>query len=201
MAQTGPSSAKGHSKTAQDEEQDDDDDDGFGLTLPQSKRDLFHATPSSRPGPSIPNLRDLQQAREPAAEDTLASRKQVSKDLRADRKAEQAVRKSDLDEVAPRAEPGAHEGQLEKRRELTTSNRAFASVKTDPADFELLEADVMGREEGLGELKRLKEIEERKRSGRGFGPSMRLSLYTKYGSGAGPKWPTPIFSSGSFKEM
>jgi hypothetical protein len=63
MAQTGPSSAKGHSKTAQDEEQDDDDDDdGFGPTLPQSERDLFHTTPSSRPNPSIPNLWDLQQS-------------------------------------------------------------------------------------------------------------------------------------------
>jgi hypothetical protein len=69
MAQTGPSSAKGHSKTAQDEEQDDNGDDGFGLTLAQFERDFFHATPSSRPNPSIPNLWDLQQARELAAEE------------------------------------------------------------------------------------------------------------------------------------
>lgn len=59
----------------------------------------------------------------------------------------------------------------------------------------------MDREEGLGELKRLKEIEKRKRSGRGFGPSKRLSLHTKYGSGAGPKWSTPMFSSRSFRKI
>jgi hypothetical protein len=148
MAQTGPSSVKGHSKTAQDEEEDDgDDDDEFSPTSPQSERDLFHVAPSNRPGPSIPNLWDLQQARKLAAEEALASRKQVSKDFRADRKAEQVVRKFDLDEVAPLSEPGTHEGQLEKRRELTASNHAFASAKTDPADFELPEADVMVREE------------------------------------------------------
>jgi hypothetical protein len=164
--QTGPSRAEEHNNTGQNEEEGDNDDDEFGPTLPQSDRDLSGAMSSSRLGPSIPKLHDLQHARELAAEDALASRKQASKDLRADRKSEQAVRKSHLDEIVPRAEPGTRERQLEKRRELAASNRAFASAKTDPADVELPEADVMGGEGGVSELKRLKEMEERKRSER-----------------------------------
>lgn len=159
LAQTGRSSVE-------DEDQDENEDDEFGPTLPQPNRDMSGATSLNKHGPSIPNLHDLQHAREIAAEDAISSRKQASEDLRADRKSEQAIRKSHLDEIAPRAEPGTRERQLEKRRELATSNRAFASAKTDPADVELPEAELMGGEESLSDLKRLKEMEERKRSER-----------------------------------
>ena len=166
VRQAGRGSNTEATATGQDEEQDDNDDDNFGPTLPHSDLDISGAKSSIRAGPSIPKFDDLQHARELAAEDALASRRQVSTDLRADRKSEQAVRMSHLDEVVPRAEPGTRERQLEKRRELATSNRAFASAKTDPTDVELPEADVMGGEGGLSELKRLKETEERKRSER-----------------------------------
>ena len=166
VAQTGRSSPVGHIDTGEDEERDGNDDDEFGPTLPQSSHELSQKTASSKPGPSIPKLQDLQHASESAAEDTLSSRRQASKDLHADRKTERAVRNSHLDEIVPRAEPGTRERQLEKRRELAASNRVFASAKTDPTDVDLPEADVMGGEEGLGELKRLKEMEERKRSER-----------------------------------
>jgi hypothetical protein len=166
VVQPGRISIEEHNNTSQDEERDDNDDDDFGPTLPQSSHDVSSTASLSKPGPSIPKLHDLQHARELAAEDALSSRKQASKDLRADRKSEQDVRKTHLDELAPRAEPGTRERQLEKRSELAASNRAFASAKTDPTDVELPEADVMGGEEGPGELKRLKEMEERKRSER-----------------------------------
>jgi hypothetical protein len=161
--QTGRSRAGEAPYADQNEEPDDDE---FGPTLPQPSHELSKTTNSSKPGPSIPKLQDLQHARELAAEDALSSRRQASKDLQADRKAEKAVRKSHLDEIAPQAEPSTRERQLEKRRELAASNRAFASAKTDPTDVELPDADVIGGEDGLGELKRLKEIEERKRSER-----------------------------------
>jgi hypothetical protein len=164
-AQTGRSRA-GEPPYADQNEEPDDNDDEFGPTLPQPSHELSKATNSSRPGPSIPKLQDLQHAHELAAEDALSSRRQASKDLQADRKAEKAVRKSHLDEIAPPAEPGTRERQLEKRRELAASNRAFASAKTDPADVELPDADVIGGEDSMSELKRLKEIEERKRSER-----------------------------------
>jgi hypothetical protein len=154
----------GEPRYAGQNEEPDDNDDEFGPTLPQ--HELSKTTNWSKPGPSIPKLQDLQHARELAAEDALSSRRQASKDLQADRKAEKAVRKSHLDEIAPPAEPGSRERQLEKRRELAASNRAFASAKTDPADVELPDADVIGGEDSLSELKRLKEIEERKRSER-----------------------------------
>jgi hypothetical protein len=162
-AQTGRSRA-GEPRYAGQNEEPDDNDDEFGPTLPQ--HELSKTTNSSKPGPSIPKLQDLQHARELAAEDALSSRRQASKDLQADRKAEKAVRKSHLDEIAPPAEPGTRERQLEKRRELAASNRAFASAKTDSTDVELPDADVIGGEDSLSELKRLKEIEERKRSER-----------------------------------
>jgi hypothetical protein len=164
-AQTGRSGAGEPHYAGQNEEPDDNDNE-FGPALPQPSHELSITTNSSNPGPSIPKLQDLQHARELAAEDALSSRREASKDLRADRKAEQAVRKSHLDEIAPPAEPGTRERQLEKRRELAASNRAFASAKTDPTDVELPDSDVIGGEDSLSELKRLKEIEERKRSER-----------------------------------
>jgi hypothetical protein len=163
-AQTGRSRAREPPYAGQNE--DPDDDNEFGPTLPQPSHELSKMTNSSKPGPSIPKLQDLQHVRELAAEDALSSRRQASKDLQADRKAEKAVRKSHLDEIAPPAEPGTRERQLEKRRELAASNRAFTSAKTDPTDVELPDADVIGGEDSLNELKRLKEIEERKRSER-----------------------------------
>jgi hypothetical protein len=165
--QAGRSGAGELPYASQNEEPDGDHDDEFGPTLPQPSHERsMTTTDSSKPGPSIPKLQDLQHARELAAEDALSSRRQASKDLRADRKAEQAVRKSHLDEIAPSAEPGTRERQLEKRRELAASNRAFASAKTDPTDVELPDADVIGGEDSLSELKRLKTEEERKRSER-----------------------------------
>jgi hypothetical protein len=150
----------------QNEEQEDIDDEEFGPTLPRSAFNHHRAKSSTRSGPSIPNFDDLRHARELAVEDAVASREHALRDHRADRKSEQSIRRSHLDEIAPRAEPGTRERQLEKRRELAASNRAFASTKTDPTDVELPEADVMGDEQSLGELKRLKEMEERKRTER-----------------------------------
>jgi hypothetical protein len=106
---------KGTARQAQDEEQGDDDDDGFGPTLLQSERNLFHTTPSSRLSPSIPNLRDLQQARELEAEDALASRKQVSKKTFVPIEMPSKLSESLVSTKLPHAEPGTHEGQLEKR--------------------------------------------------------------------------------------
>jgi hypothetical protein len=151
---------------APDDNDNDDEEEEFGPALPQPSHEPSIITHSSKPGPAIPKLQDLQHARELAAEDALSSRRQAAKDLWADRKAEQAIRKSHLDEIAPSAEPGTRERQLEKRRELAASNRAFASAKTDSTDVELPDTDVIGGEDSLSELKRLKEIQERKRSER-----------------------------------
>ena len=164
--QIGRSGTGEHYDRGQDDGLGENEDDDFGPTLPQSNQDLSRTAASSKQGPSIPRLKDLEGARELAKEDALSSSKQTSNYLRAERKSEKAVRNSHLEEIAPRAEPGTRDRQLEKRRELAASNRAFASAKTDPTDVELPEADVMGGEESLVELKRLKETEERKRSER-----------------------------------
>ena len=73
---------------------------------------------------------------------------------------------SALDSLAPRPAPGTREAQLEKKREANFSNRAFASSAHDAGDVEVKEADAMGDEDSLGELKRMKGQQERKKNER-----------------------------------
>lgn len=74
--------------------------------------------------------------------------------------------KARLDELAPRAEAGTRERQLEKKQEIADSNRAFAASKDAGGDVELRDADVMGDEDSLGEVKRMKKENERRKNER-----------------------------------
>ena len=116
-------------------------------------------------GPTIPKMADLLLRHELNAEDAASVRRQNSKARQLDRKAEHTLQKARLDELAPKAEAGTRERQLEKRREIASSNRTFAASK-DAGDVEIPEADVMGGGDELAELKRLKEAESRKKSER-----------------------------------
>lgn len=68
------------------------------------------------------------------------------------------------DEIAPRAEPGTRERQLEKRREAAAANRAFADARGASPEA-APEAELMG-DSDLGTLKREKEREQRKKNER-----------------------------------
>lgn len=55
---------------------------------------------------------------------------------------------------------------MEKKRELADSNRAFSALKDAGGDVDLRDADVMGDEDSLGEVKRMKRENERRKNER-----------------------------------
>ena len=69
------------------------------------------------------------------------------------------------DEVAPRAEAGTRERQLEKRREVAASNRAFADARGGSPEA-ARDEDLMGGDNDLAALRREKEKDQRKKNER-----------------------------------
>jgi len=116
-------------------DEDGDDDDGYGPALPVAAQSKF--------GPVIPRLQDLQDRQE-ALKDDMEAR---VKDLRYERKQDRQLQKERLEELAPRAEPGSRERQLEKKREALAANRAFRDAKEGAAVEEVEERDLMGGDE------------------------------------------------------
>lgn len=130
------------------EDSDDSDDDGYGPALPDNAR---------RSGPAIPGLQDLQHRQELDDEDRAVHRASLRHERKDDRK-QQSQR---LDELAPRAEPGTRERQLEKKREVAASNRTFAESKDGGAE-EVAEGDLMGDDGVDGYKRKMKERERAK---------------------------------------
>ena len=106
-----------------------DDDDGYGPTLPRSG--VKSAT--------RPNRQDLDY-RDELADD---ARRAAALDSRHERKLERKLQKDRLDELAPRAEPGTKERQMEKKREKADANRSFREARSPGAE-EVGERDLMG---------------------------------------------------------
>lgn len=154
------------------EAEDDDDDDGYGPAPPQYTSDSQHISvhnaSKNRPsaGASIPTLSDLRDRDEDSRLTSSLARTSEYTTLQAQRQLDRKEQKTRLDELAPRAEPGTRERQLEKKRELAESNRAFSAAKDAGGDVELRDAEVMGDEDSLGELKRMKRENERKKNER-----------------------------------
>lgn len=87
--------------------------------------------------------------------------------LRHQRKADRQLQTERLDEIAPRAEAGTHERQMEKKREKADSNRSFAAAKLGGDGMpDVPDSDLMGEEGGLEGYKRQKMEAERKKSER-----------------------------------
>ena len=86
--------------------------------------------------------------------------------LRHERRVHNALEKEKLDELAPRAEPGTKERQREKKRELASSNRAFAAMKEGGDVADVTEEDLMGGDEGVQNYKKQKKETERKKNER-----------------------------------
>jgi len=144
-----------------------EDDDDFGPAIPNdlvaSKR--LDGSAGGRQGPSIPNMDELRARREQDQEDAESAKERYINGVRQGRRLDRKVQKERLDEIVPRAEAGTRERQLEKKREKADSNRTFAASK-DGNDLELREADVMGDEDSLGQLKRMQKEQERKKNDR-----------------------------------
>ena len=93
------------------------------------------------------------------------ARERRSEEIQNERKVERKVQKERLEELVPRAEGGTRERQLEKKKEVAASNRAFATSKDDAGDVEVRESDLMG-EDSLAELKRMKKEQDRRKTDR-----------------------------------
>ena len=145
-----------------------DDEDEYGPSLPESFRLGGTGSSISRtgPGPTIPSASDVLAQREQAAEDATLTRQHAQQDLRHERRLDRKTQLSRLEELAPRATPGTKEAQLEKKRDAATANSSFAASAHETGDVDLRDADVMGDEDSLSDLKRMKQAQERKRSER-----------------------------------
>jgi hypothetical protein len=133
-----------------------------GGSLPGTLSERFAA----KNGPLQPKLQDLQVRRELAAEDAAEAHRVGFESVRDERRADRRIQKERLDDIAPRAEAGTRERQLEKKREKADSHRAFAASAHDNADVEVKDSDLMGDGGGIDDMKRMKRVEERKRSER-----------------------------------
>jgi hypothetical protein len=75
------------------------------------------------------------------------------------------LQKERLDEIVPRAQAGTRERQLEKKKEKAESNQAFSATK-DGGEMDLRDADVMGDEDSLSDMKKMKTENERRKNER-----------------------------------
>ncbi|KAJ5326705.1 hypothetical protein MYU51_001825 [Penicillium brevicompactum] len=143
------------------DDDDDDEDDEYGPTLPQpgSARVGFM-------GPTIPRMQDLELKRETAIEDAIASRGESRDQYRAELRSHKAATRHLEDEIAPRAEAGTRERQLEKRREVASSNRAFADSRRGDSPDGARDEDLMGGDNEFSALKKEKEKDQRKKNER-----------------------------------
>lgn len=143
-------STRPHAPAKGDDADEEDDDDDFGPALPVQ-----------RSGPSVPSFQDLQHRQDLTEEERLAR----IADLRNDRKLDRNTQKERLEELAPRADPGSRERQMEKKRETTASNRSFAEAKDSDA-VEVPESELMGGGDGLSDFKAQQKTRERAKNER-----------------------------------
>lgn len=143
--------ARSPSGPPEDEQRSDDDD--YGPTLPP-------AASGRRAGVGIPSAQDLAYRDELAQEDRLADREA----LRDARKADRALQKERLDDIAPKADAGTRERKLEKRQMVNDKMREFRekSPGMEAGD----EKELMGGGDSVAEYKRMKEQEQRRKTER-----------------------------------
>lgn len=144
---------------------DTEDEDDYIPPLPPSLQPpaatITSSRASTKPGPSIPTLDDLTLRQELL---TSASHSRHSS-LRLSRQADRLLQKEQLDELAPKADPGSRERKLEKRAEKTDVMRQFASARD--------EMEEVGEKELLGgggddaeEYRRMLDRQQRKKTER-----------------------------------
>lgn len=102
---------------------------------------------------------------ESAIEDAIAARGESRDQYRAEIRSHKSEMRYLQDEIAPRAEAGTRERQLEKRREVASSNRAFADARGASPEA-ARDEDLMGGGNEFSALKREKEKDQRKKNDR-----------------------------------
>ena len=103
--------------------------------------------------------------RESAIENAIAARGESRDQYRAEIRSHKSTMRQIEDEIAPRAEPGTRERQLEKRREVASSNRAFADARGGSPEA-APDEDLMGAGDEFSALKKEKEKDQRKKNDR-----------------------------------
>ena len=156
------------STSLQTHDKADSNEDDFGPALPKSHRPLVSDSfaRTKGPGPTIPTRSDVLAQREQVSEDAALAKDHHREDLRQERRLDRKTQLSRLEEIAPRAEAGTRERQLEKKREANASNRSFAASAHDAGDVDLPDADVLGGNDGIDDLERIKQQQERKKNER-----------------------------------
>lgn len=144
-----PEQDLGKAEAEHNADEEDEDDDGYGPALP-----------SKHLGPSIPSLDELQHRRELVDEDRSA---QIA-DLRYERKQDRSLQKERLEEMAPRADPGSRERQMEKKRDTAAVNREFKDAK-DGGDMDVGENELMG-DDGIDGYKAKLKADQKKKNER-----------------------------------
>lgn len=146
---------------------DEEDDDGYGPSLPQSAIQLSMIpadTSRARLGPTIPNMQDLQSRNEDDRQAAQTAWSTQRENEHYERKQERKFQRERLEDLVPRAAAGTRERQIEKKKDLAASNRAFAASK-DADAAEVQDSDLMG-EDTMSELKKLKKEQERRKTER-----------------------------------
>lgn len=131
------------------QEQDEWEDDDIGPA----------PAPQQAARAAVPTRGDLTLRDEAITEAQAGARS----DLAAARKADRKVQKERLDDLVPRAEAGTRERQLEKKREVAASNKAFGGAKEGGDYQEVGDGELMGGDAGVKEMK---QREERKKNER-----------------------------------
>lgn len=123
----------------------------------------------SKHGPSMPSFQDLDMERETDLLIREASNAERQRNLATERSLHNAHMQSVIDEVAPRAEPGTRERQLEKKRETADANRAFAESRQGGSPGAEADDETLMGEGGGNDYQRLvqqRETQETKKSER-----------------------------------
>ncbi|KAL9054340.1 MAG: hypothetical protein Q9162_004214 [Coniocarpon cinnabarinum] len=114
------------------------------------------------PKPAPKTFADLADDDEARVEAQQAHRNSI----RAARTLDRKQQKERLDDLAPKAEPGTRERQLEKKREASDAAAAYRAGREGGGMEEVGERDLMGNEGGLEEVKRARMQEQRKKTER-----------------------------------
>ncbi|KAL8370512.1 hypothetical protein RB595_000742 [Gaeumannomyces hyphopodioides] len=152
--------------SSDDDDGSGDDDDDFGPPPPPpggaapARRRVWPAS-STRQGPGIPTMQDLEERR--AGEDEARQAERRAGALA--RRAERAEQKERLDELAPRADAGTRERRLEKRRELNEKLRGFREGSAGAAD-DVGDGELMGGGDGADDYRRALASQQRKKTDR-----------------------------------
>ena len=144
--------------SSDDEEKPESDENDFGPARP---RDLASR---SQAGPTVPRLDDIALRDEEISEDRSREGLNYRDDIRFERKQDRKAQKDRLEELAPHADPGSRERQLEKKRETTSTLKEFRDAK-EAGDAEIGESELMG-DDGIDQYKKQKKEMERKKTER-----------------------------------